>query len=233
MKECLDLDIGNSSIKWRVGTRQGVVPHGELPDINCEVERVRVSSVALERQELISRLRAKYGKSPEFAQSTQELGGVTNGYNIPKQLGVDRWLALVAAWNKFRTNVVVFDFGTAMTVDYVKQNGTHLGGFIVPSEKNMREVLGDRTRDVQVSETSEHSISFDPGTNTDTAVIRGLDFMCHTWVSGCISLGIERLGPDTLVVVTGRGTQKVKVFIDSHYMYEPSLVLDGLAIALP
>lgn len=233
MISCLDLDIGNSSIKWRVGSRQGVVPHGELPDIDREVDRVRVSSVALDRKELTSLLRERYGKTPEFARSTRELGGVTNGYNIPEQLGVDRWLALVAAWNKFRTNVVVFDFGTAMTVDYVRQHGMHLGGFIVPSEKNMREVLGDRTRDVQVSEASEHSISFDPGTNTDSAVIRGLDFMCHTWLSGCISLGIERLGPDTLVVVTGRGTQKVEAFIDSHYIYEPSLVLDGLVIALP
>lgn len=233
MNSCLDLDIGNSSIKWRLGTHQGVVPHGTFPDIDGEVERVRVSSVALDRQELTSQLREQYGQTPEFAQSTRELGGVMNGYDIPEQLGIDRWLALVAAWNKFHTSVVVFDFGTAMTVDYVEPNGRHLGGFIVPSEQNMRAVLGTRTRDVQVSEISEQTVSFDPGTNTDTAVIRGLDLMCHVWLSGCISLGFERMGPDTLVVVTGRGAQKVKEFIANHYVYEPSLVLDGLAIALP
>jgi type III pantothenate kinase len=53
-------------------------------------------------------------------------------YDNPKEVGADRIVNAVAAFEKYRTNVIVVDFGTATTFDYVSEKGEYLGGAIAP-----------------------------------------------------------------------------------------------------
>ena len=58
--------------------------------------------------------------------------GLRNGYRDPAQLGVDRWLAMCAAWQQFPGSLCVVDAGTAVTIDVVAADGAHSGGLILP-----------------------------------------------------------------------------------------------------
>ena len=53
-------------------------------------------------------------------------------YDNPKEVGADRIVNAVAAYEKYRTNLIVVDFGTATTFDYVSEKGEYLGGAIAP-----------------------------------------------------------------------------------------------------
>ncbi|HXF67152.1 MAG TPA: type III pantothenate kinase, partial [Burkholderiales bacterium] len=71
--------------------------------------------------------------------------GVRSAYERPRELGPDRWAALIGAWHLYRGPCVVVNAGTAMTVDALSGEGVFLGGFIVPGERLMREALARGT----------------------------------------------------------------------------------------
>ena len=85
-----------------------------LKDI-AEVDAIPISSVASsDFNSLISeKLLEIFGRDPWFCTSTDKLIGVTNAYLDSSELGVDRWLAIVAAWAEFQRDVIIVDSGTA------------------------------------------------------------------------------------------------------------------------
>ncbi len=62
---------------------------------------------------------------PKFAQ-------VTNAYHDYTRLGVDRWLTLLAAYVREKTDVIIIDAGSAITIDLLSRKHSHLGGAILP-----------------------------------------------------------------------------------------------------
>ena len=74
---------------------------------------------------------------PRWVVSSVHACGVTNGYDHPTRLGVDRWVALIGARHRVlergaaRPALVVM-VGTAVTVDALDENGRFLGGLILP-----------------------------------------------------------------------------------------------------
>ncbi|NNE38037.1 MAG: type III pantothenate kinase, partial [Gammaproteobacteria bacterium] len=82
------------------------------------------------KNQIIEQCRGIWGLVPEFIDVCDKVSGVTNGYKYVDQLGVDRWMAIIAAWNIVQNNVMVVDIGSAMTIDLVNKEGVHLGGYI-------------------------------------------------------------------------------------------------------
>ena len=136
-------DIGNTYCKSAmlidgVLTQHQIVQVQENPD-RCtekisplEVRAVWVASVRDEVfnlcfSENIERL---VSVKPEFATISESACGVTSKYATT--LGVDRLMALIAAWQKFKTACVVIDCGTAVTIDALDGAGVHQGGLIMP-----------------------------------------------------------------------------------------------------
>lgn len=230
----LDLDVGNSYTKWRAGMQRGSVVTGELPKLEQRVVRVRVSAVAQPENLLSQQIRGMYHVQPEFAKTSKTLSGIHNGYDDISQLGVDRWLALVAAWHRVQSDLIVFDLGTAMTADYVRVDGNHLGGYIVPGLNAMRSALGKRTRDVQVCESDSNVIlGGAPAANTSDAVNFGLRRVQVGWIRSCIEVGIQSFSNSPTLILTG-GDLAVKDLSQLfQFQYFPDLVLEGLALALP
>ncbi|MYC25454.1 MAG: type III pantothenate kinase [Gammaproteobacteria bacterium] len=230
----LDLDVGNSYTKWRTGTQRGSVVTGELPALEQSVARVRVSAVAHSENLLSQQIQGMYHVQPEFAKTSKTLLGVHNGYDDISQLGVDRWLALVAAWHRVQSDLIVFDLGTAMTADYVRADGNHLGGYIVPGLNAMRNALGQRTRDVRVHESaSDVMLGGVPATNTGDAVNFGLGRVQIGWIKSCIVVGTQSFSNSPTLILTG-GDLAVKDLSQLfRFQYFPDLVLEGLALALP
>ena len=238
----LEIDVGNTRIKWRTLTNGTVVGRGVVPKekldqwlLNLEAdqapEKIRLSCVA--NQAIVQRFveQAKHWDCLlQEAKTNRIAAGVRCGYEEPEALGVDRWLAVVAAFNKFEQACVVVDAGSALTVDLVDGGGQHLGGYIVPGLGMMREALFEGTSQVKVDTLAKASVS--PGGSTKEAVTNGSLLMITSMIESAVELLNSEIGATQLVITGGDGDYLIKV-LDERVCYLPDLVMDGLVLVIP
>ncbi|SHN12665.1 pantothenate kinase [Phytopseudomonas punonensis] len=246
----LELDCGNSFIKWRVMPRAGggsaiaggVVDNSEeliaaLADrfseqlSDCRLVSVRADE---ETRLLSGALSARFSMRCRVAESAPMLAGVRNGYEDYKRLGLDRWLALVGAYSLTHGACLVVDLGTAITSDFVDANGQHLGGFICPGMPLMRSQLLTHTRRIRYdSVAAEHARdSLVPGHSTAEAVERGCSLMLRGFVNTQLELARQQCGADVVVFLTGGDAAMAAEWVPAARVV-PDLVFIGLAIACP
>src|SRR5438552_6180760 len=155
------LDIGNSRLKWALVRANQWIAHGavakqdigtlaltqwqSLPrpqyalGVNVAGEPVRVR---------VEAQLARWRVQPYWLVATEQECGVRNGYEKPTQLGSDRWVGLIAAWQRTRAPCLVVNAGTALTIDVLdaeSEEGVFRGGIIVPGLRIMRQALADHT----------------------------------------------------------------------------------------
>lgn len=147
------LDAGNSSLKWAVveDGRWSATGRADYTDdgfrafLEGGVRRdMRCIIASVTRAEHERRLAAQLAAArleATWLRTTATFGEVTNGYATPESLGVDRWMALIAARQRTREAVLVVSAGTAVTVDALTATGTFVGGLIVPGVRLMRQAL--------------------------------------------------------------------------------------------
>jgi type III pantothenate kinase len=251
----LEIDAGNTRIKWRlvqtgrektelVGAQGALVvnenssnPYEEFGNELtamplASINRILVASVRGGgfREFLVAWLARNRAVRPEFAQSTASCVGVTNGYSEPARLGVDRWLAILAAYNVARAACVIVNCGTTITVDQVAGGGRHLGGFIVPGISLMRDSLAHRSSALAQAVPGE--ILLEPGLNTASAINNGVvtmitGFLQHVKNRQAVS------GANSVWFISGGDGELVGRYLDWECHYVSTLVLDGLRLALP
>ncbi len=250
----LDIDVGNSRLKWRLqDADNGVVGRGygarqTLAEITLaisqivapdQIARLRVANVAgaAAAADITAWADASFGLVAEFAAARGECAGVTCGYGQPASLGIDRWLALLAAWHRWREPCVVVDAGSAITVDVLAAQGVHLGGYIVPGLGLMHEALARGTGAVKIAH--QPPVSTNPGRSTQEAVNQGCAAMALALVAHAVAVLTRHAGSVAVsVVLTGGDADGLAPFIQAPFIeaplkLEPELVLDGLALALP
>lgn len=236
----LEIDAGNSRSKWRLLDRGGVplqsgVDTGTM-DLDVVTEapsRIRVVSVKGEayNEQLRDLLLIKWGVTPEFCISTARCANVINGYTAPKKLGVDRWLAVISAYNDCRSACCVIDAGSAITMDFVAIDGRHCGGFIVPGLAMQKQALLAGTS-IALADTVGWG-RVDPGTSTGAAIHNGILTMVVDWiVRETANLTTHSNG---IVYLTGGDATILSEQLRSRNLphnVAPDLVLDGLKFAL-
>ncbi|RUO78952.1 type III pantothenate kinase [Pseudidiomarina taiwanensis] len=99
--------------------------------------------------------------------------GVTNSYQSPQNLGVDRWLAMIGAYTERQENTLIIDAGTAITVDWLAADGAHLGGWIVPGVSLMQESIVARAPRVFNDLDSAFGRVNELGNSTPDALLNG------------------------------------------------------------
>ena len=232
----LDIDVGNSRIKWRAGATRGFYPRGDDANFPARVapERIRVSSVSTPAFDatLAKSLRETYGVAPEFAQTTALVGHVRCGYGQPSAMGVDRWLAVLGAVKRSVPPLVVVDCGTALTIDMVDAAKQHTGGYIVPGLQLMRGALFKETADVR-GRTEMDLTDLDPGSNTQCAVDHGIVLATKAFIESAVArfAGSCEYAPG--VYLCGGDASTLAPHLTLNVELELDLVLDGLAVALP
>jgi type III pantothenate kinase len=155
------VDIGNSRVKWAFGTAGQFVAQGEaLRDDGAGLrpllesarvpDDIRIANVAGTEAgiRIAASLEERFRVAPVFACSAATGAGVRNGYTDAGQLGIDRWLAICAAFARYRAPVCVVDAGTATTIDIVAGSGEHQGGLILPGIALMQLALLRGTGDL-------------------------------------------------------------------------------------
>lgn len=241
----LQLDLGNSRLKWRLiagggdATDSGaVLGRGACaPDDDAwltqpgTVAAVQVASVAGDATEalLACRVRDHFGVEPWFARTAAQSGDLVNSYAEPERMGVDRWLAMVAARARCRERFCVVDAGSALTIDLVAADGRHEGGYIIPGTALMaRSLLADTGR-VRFEEGATDSVA--PGRSTTDCVHRGIALA----QAGALRLALEEAagtGPAPRVTVSGGGGRVLLALAGFETAeYREDLVFEGLALA--
>ncbi len=239
----IDIDIGNTRAKWRLSKNGVIVDRGfsntHFEDWgflialrNHNPHRVRVSNVAggVLADKIRTVIYSSLGLVAEFAVSSAGLGVVVSGYQKPEQLGVDRWLAILAGWDLFQQRCVVVDAGSALTCDFIDANACHQGGYIVPGQKMMGDALLSGTSGVRVDALGLPNTGY--GQNTYSAVKNGCLAMSLALIENIMAGGGKAHGY-TKVVLTGGDAELLLARLPEGVVYKSDLVLDGLALALP
>ncbi|MBN0988082.1 type III pantothenate kinase [Amphritea pacifica] len=227
----LDLDVGNTFVKWRLygSAVRGRVAHQELDSAAWPeaVERVRIASVAGDQinRQLCDFVQQRWQLQPEFAETQAVACGVVNSYSDPLRMGVDRWLAILSAWQQADAACWVVDCGSAITVEQLDDYGHHLGGYIMPGLQLMGRNLLSNTAKVIVDHSIEGFCSA-PGVNTSEAVQHGLHLLLQS-----LAEKVMRSAAGQPVFVTGGDGELFCSLVDGA-IWCPDLVLDGLSLAL-
>jgi type III pantothenate kinase len=236
----LDIDVGNSRVKWRAGNQRGICARNYAVDLAVDFpeslapSRIRVSSVAgpVFDTTLTAVLREQFEVSAEFARTTAAAGGVRCGYVEPGSMGVDRWLAVLAAVNRSRPPLVVIDCGTALTVDFVDGASQHTGGYIVPGLQLMRSALFRETADVR-GPPELNLADLEPGRNTQCAVDHGIVLLSKAFIESAVARFARSCEDAPRVYLCGGDAVRLAPQLTLTVELELDLVLDGLAVALP
>lgn len=159
-------------------------------------------------------------------RSSAAMAGVTNGYDIPAQLGADRWAALIGARALHTGPALVVMAGTATTIDVLDAGGVFRGGLILPGLDLMRRALVQNTAGLSPAQGGYREIP----THTDDAIISG---------SLAATLGaIERMAQhvfrdivhtDFLCLLSGGAAGQLAPYLDFPHRAVDNLVLEGLA----
>lgn len=243
----LEFDYGNTRLKWRLLDADSLEcsAHGAVTDIldlvpslqkaGClKLQFCRACSVRsdAENMQLTALIKRNYGVAITYAQSVKKIAGVTNGYLHANKLGVDRWLAIVAAYSKLKCACVVIDCGTAVTADYIAADGQHLGGCIAPGLKMLRAMLQKGTQLSIDAGTPLFSCELRLGCNTQAAVDAGVVAMYRGFLGEQLKVAEELLGASFSVLCTGGDSALVYAVTDKA-VCEKDLVFSGLGIVCP
>ncbi len=177
----LIVDIGNSLAKVAVMDRGRLeasysaasLSDLPLPDIvkNYGVTRSIVSSTRADGAEAQALLRDIVGHSVLFDSSVDV--PLRIGYKTPHTLGRDRVAAAVGAASSFEgRNIMIVDFGTAITIDFVSDDGLFEGGFISPGMTTRFRALSEFTASLPLCGPTPFSESI--ATSTDDAISQGV-----------------------------------------------------------
>ncbi len=248
------LDLGNSRLKWAWTSGEGLVGAGYATHRNCGLsaalaellrnpavpDEVRVANVAgpAAGKLVADAILARFGFSPVFARSRDTAYGLSNGYREPAQLGVDRWLAMCAAWRKCPGPLCLVDAGTAVTIDVIAADGAHSGGLIFPGANLMVAALRRETGDLDQfagpgsSSDMRAGCAADRyalGTDTADAIRLGVVRASAALVADCLAKPNSTAGAPQLMITGGDGAQLARL-LDAPAAYDPELVLEGLAL---
>jgi type III pantothenate kinase len=223
---------------WRVATRQGstVDEYGVLfrnlfSMASLEASGIRgivISSVVPPLDPVLRQVCERYFNSKPLLIEPGVKTGMPVHYDNPAEVGADRVVNAVAAFEKYGGPCVIVDFGTATTFDCVSAKGEYLGGVICPGIGISADALFQRTARLPRVEIRKPARVI--GTNTVGSLQSGLYYGYLGLVDGILERLLEEMGEETKVLATGglgsmigTGSKYIKAVDDL-------LTLEGLRI---
>ena len=230
------LDIGNTRLKYWITEHEQIVEHAAELHLQSpadlllgliqhfqglNIQQVGVSSVLdQENNQRIQSILQRLAVPVIFAKVHTEYAGLQCGYDDPRQLGIDRWLQVLAVANNANQNYCVISCGTALTID-LADGLQHLGGYILPNLYLQRDSLIQNTKGIKIPDAAFEELS--PGRNTIDAVHHGI-------LLGLLST-IERVmqhSPRQLVLTGGDAELFAQHLQQFQPIVEEDLLLKGL-----
>lgn len=146
----------------------------------------------------------------------------------PHELGADRLVNAVAAFDRLGGPCVVVDFGTAITFDVVSADGEYLGGIISPGVEISLNALTERAAKLPQVELTEPDRLI--GRTTLEAIKSGVIYGFAAQIDGIIERLRDEIGDEMRVIATGGLSSEIVPFCESVELTDGMLTLVGLRL---
>ena len=194
-----------------------------------DIDRTIISSVVPPMVTILNSFCLKYlGYSPHWVDASSYTGMPILTHN-PSEVGADRIVNAVAAFDKYHCSLIVIDFGTATTFDSISGKGEYLGGAISPGIMISSEALFQKASKlprVEIFVPPENII----GKDTADSIKSGIIFGYAGLVDGMVKRMKVEMGTDPRVIATGGLAELIYKVSETIEAVEPALTLDGLRI---
>ncbi len=193
------------------------------------VEKTIISCVVPPMVKILDSFCRKYlGHAPHWVDAKSYHGLPLLTHN-PDEVGADRIVNAVAAHHKYKTSLIIIDFGTATTFDAVSEDGEYLGGAISPGILIASEALFRKA-----SKLPRVEIFIPPdtviGKDTATSIKAGIIYGYAGLVDGLVERMRAEMDLSPKVIATGGLAPLIKNVTHSIEAVEPNLTLEGLRI---
>lgn len=231
------LDIGNSRLKWGLLNKgqwvaQGALDHDTawdfeaiLPPAGGLVSAAGVNVAGPAMAARVEAALAPWQVLVRWVLPAAECAGVCNGYD-PKQLGADRWAAVLGASRRHSGAALVVTAGTATTIDLLTDERVFLGGLIIPGVDLMKRALAGNTAQLPFAD----GVPAEVPTRTVDAIHMG----CLHAQAGAIERMFRRLAGQRqpVCLLNGGAGPLIAPMLDLPVVLADNLVLDGVAVAI-
>ena len=194
-----------------------------------DVQHSIVSSTVPQLSEQWMLMSERYLSRPMLVVGPSIRTGMPIRMDNPREVGADRLVNAVAAYDRVRDACIVVDFGTAITYDVVSSEGEYLGGIITPGAEISIEALYERAAKLPKVEITEPRALI--GKSTVEAIRSGIAFGYAGQVEGIVRRLRGELGAETTVIATGGLSRVVVPFIrETIDEVDDLLTLTGLRL---
>ncbi|GAB4276780.1 MAG: type III pantothenate kinase [Deferrisomatales bacterium] len=154
--------------------------------------------------------------------------GMPIHYEDPREVGADRIVNAVAGYARYASALIIVDFGTATTFDYVSEQGAYMGGMIAPGLAiSMEALFAKASKLPKVALTRPNRVL---GRNTAHSMQSGILFGYVSLVEGLVERLTAEVGGAPTVVATGGLAPLIAAHTDRIHHVEEFLTLDGLRL---
>ena len=192
------------------------------------VQGIVVSSVVPPMNKMTEELVHKYFRLAPLMVGTGIKTGMPILYDNPREVGADRIVNAVAAYERYHAATIVVDFGTATTFDYITKAGEYLGGAIVPGVGISLDALFHKVAKMYRVEMAKppHVV----GRNTVHAIQSGIFYGYTALVDGMVERIQKEHKTHARVIATGGFAQLIAKESTSIEEEDEFLTLEGLRI---
>jgi len=212
----------------RTADEYGFLVRGLLADYAPQVSGIAVSSVVPAMTTVIETLCRDYLDTAPLFVGPGIKTGMPILYDNPREVGADRIVNAIAAYERTRATTIVVDFGTATTFDYISERGEYVGGVIAPGLGIASEALFERAAKLYRVELAKpkHVV----GRNTVNAIQSGLIYGYVSLVDGLVVRIQKENGVQARVIATGGFAPLLARESETIEEVDEFLTLEGLRL---
>ncbi|OXM14591.1 type III pantothenate kinase [Paenibacillus herberti] len=244
------IDVGNTNIvlgiyrgkellhHWRMSTNRsatsdeyGMMVYNFFHYAGISLDEIRgvvISSVVPPLMRTLEQLSATYLQHAPLIIGPGIKTGLNIRYENPREVGADRIVNSVAGIEKYGTPLIVVDFGTATTFDYIDETGAYLGGAIVPGIGISTEALYQKAAKLpRIELVRPRSVI---GRNPVTSMQAGIIFGYAGQVDGIVRRIRKEFGVEPRVIATGGLADLIAAESETIEEVDHLLTLEGLRL---
>ena len=234
------IDMGNTTTSYAIFKNRQILDFGSVKTVNipknCHFLNISgkynaihtvICSVVPKKCHILAKHISKNHQIKLYIVGKELKLNTPSAYN-PKALGLDRLVNVYGGLKFYRKPMLIIDFGTAITFDYVSKRGRFEGGLIVPGVETSAEALSAKAALIPKLKGIKHVRNL-LGRDTDEAFQSGLLNGFGALADGLVERFKQRFGRNMTVVATGGFSKRISAYAKSFDYVDPLHTLKSLA----